>query len=94
MTAGPATSHVLDNVVWHALRGRQAGLAEWETSGRAARFDPEVSIFAAVRQLDDEGWAAQAELVGPGGTAILFRDEIPAPPPAHWIEGSRVGMAP
>lgn len=79
------TEEVLDNVVWHALRGPQASLAQWDTQGRAVRFDPEVSVFTGVDQLDDARWAAQAELVGPGGATLLFRDRVP-PPPAGWRE--------
>ncbi|MDG2304231.1 MAG: GNAT family N-acetyltransferase [Candidatus Binatia bacterium] len=85
MTPATATENVLDNVAWHALRGPQARLSQWEEHGRAGRFDPEVTVFTAVDRLDDEAWAAQARLVGPGGTTILFRDEVPTPP-AGWQE--------
>ena len=76
---------VLDNPVWHALRGPQSRFVQSDASGRAVRYDPEVALFGAVDTLDDEGWKAQAELVGPEGFAVLFRDEIP-PPPAGWNE--------
>ncbi len=85
MIPATATENVLDNVVWHALRGPQADLAQWSPNGRAARFQPEIAVFAAVDQLDDDGWAAQAELVGAGGAALLFRDHVPTPP-AGWDE--------
>lgn len=85
MTTAAATESVLDNVVWHALRGPQARHAEWEGDGRAGRFDPEVAVFTAVDRLDDESWAAQAALVGSGGATILFRDEVPTPP-RGWDE--------
>lgn len=85
MTPAPATENVLDNVVWHALRGPQADLAEWNEGKRACRFDPEVAIFTAVDRLDEEGWAAQADLVGDGGATILFRDQVDTPP-RGWTE--------
>lgn len=78
-----ATGHPLDNVVWHALRGPQASFAQWEATGRAGRFDPKVAVFSAVERLDADAWRAQADLVGPGGVTLLFRDTVPAPP-AGW----------
>ena len=75
----------LDNVVWHALRGRQSRFAERHASGRALRFHPRVSIFCGVERLDEDGWAAQADFAGEGGVAFLFRDEVPALPPG-WAE--------
>ena len=83
--AGPKTDEVLDNAVWYALHTRQSHFAEAGPCGRAIRFDREVAAFGAVDQLDAEGWAAQAELAGPQGFAVLFRDEVP-PPPAGWNE--------
>ena len=67
---GAAAPHVLDRVVWAALHGPQAAFAE--RHGRAVRFHPEVSSFAA---LDDEtdlrAWADAARMVGPGGVLML-----------------------
>lgn len=85
MTPATATENVLDNVVWHALRGPQASLAEWSSGRRAVRYDQEVAIFGAVDRLDEEGWRALADLVGPGGVTILFREAISKPPPG-WDE--------
>ncbi len=68
----------LDNVVWHSLTSHHRGLAE--SAGRARRYPPAVSVFAAVDEFDDESWADLADLIGPGGHAALFRDEIPLPP--------------
>ena len=62
----------LDNPVWHALTGPQASFSEG--SSLALRFQTEVAVFAALP--DDVGrdaWKALAELVGPGGSAVLFR---------------------
>ncbi len=68
----------LDNVVWQALTSHQRALAE--RAGRARRYPPAVSVFAAVDEFDAEAWADLAELIGPGGHAALFRDQIPLPP--------------
>jgi ribosomal protein S18 acetylase RimI-like enzyme len=76
-----AAEDVLDNVVWHSLRSRHGALAEG--TGRARRYPPEVSVFGAVDTLDDGGWAALTDLVGPGGSTVLFRREI-GEPPAGW----------
>jgi ribosomal protein S18 acetylase RimI-like enzyme len=72
----------LDNVVWHSLIGPRSHLAERQ--GRAARFDPEVSVFAAVD--DDAGpeaWDDLADLIGPGGVAVLGRRTLRLPP--GWV---------
>ncbi|HEY7071776.1 MAG TPA: GNAT family N-acetyltransferase [Acidimicrobiales bacterium] len=68
----------LDNVVWHSLIGPRSGLAE--RRGRAARFDPGVSVFAAVD--DDatpEAWGDLSDLLGPGGVAVLGRRTLRIP---------------
>jgi ribosomal protein S18 acetylase RimI-like enzyme len=68
----------LDNVAWHALTGRQATLGTVE--GRAARFDPAVSPFGAVDDLDaEEAWDDLARIVGPGGVAVLFAPIVEIP---------------
>ena len=72
---------VLDNAVWHALSSGHAALAEG--TGRARRYPADVSIFGATDGLGDDDWAALADLVGPGGTTVLFRREI-GPVPAGW----------
>lgn len=76
-------SHPLDNMAWWALTGPQAGLAEADRTGPVRRFRRPIAPFSAVEHLDDDGWWALADLVGPGGVAILFRAEIPDPP-AGW----------
>jgi GNAT superfamily N-acetyltransferase len=77
---------VLDNAVWHSLCDRHAALAEG--TGRARRYPAELSVFSGVDTLDDGGWDALAELVGPGGGAVLFRPDIPAVPPG-WRDAGR-----
>lgn len=80
---------VLDNAVWHSLRGahREFALA----TGAAARYDPEVSVFAALRDDADDAaedaWRDLATLVGDAGTGALFR-AAPVVVPAGW---TRVG---
>jgi GNAT superfamily N-acetyltransferase len=72
---------VLDNAVWHALRGPQSRFALG--SARARRFDPEVVPFAALPDAEmADDWEALRHLVGAGGTAVLFRARIE--PPAGW----------
>lgn len=78
MSAG----HPLDNMAWHALDGPQADLAESASVDGARRFRRAVAPFSAVDELDADGWRFLADLVGPGGVAILFRAEVPTPPPA------------
>jgi predicted GNAT family acetyltransferase len=70
--------HVLDNPVWHALTGTHATVAE--RSGLAARYVPEVAIFAGIA--DDAtpiAWDALGELVGPDGIANLARRGLDVP---------------
>lgn len=74
-------AHVLDNPVWHSLVGAHADLGT--RLGKAARYDPEVSPFAAVSDAADlEAWADLAELVGPGGTVVLA--PVVDPPATGW----------
>jgi ribosomal protein S18 acetylase RimI-like enzyme len=86
LTVPVAPEDVLDNAVWHALRTRHEPLAEG--TGRARRYVPALSVFGGVDTLDTDGWAALAELVGPGGTTVLFRPALPAVP-AGWRERAR-----
>jgi ribosomal protein S18 acetylase RimI-like enzyme len=78
--------HVLDNPVWHALAGPQAAVAQGDRL--ALRYDPEVSVFAAVA--DDpvpDSWGALGAIVGSGGSAVIVRDVVPVPP--GWTEQFR-----
>jgi predicted GNAT family acetyltransferase len=78
---------VLDNPVWHALSGPQATVAEG--NGLALRYDPAVSVFAAVADAPtDESWDALREVVGPGGAAVVVRDVVPVPP--GWTDRFRM----
>jgi len=84
----PDREALLDNVVWHALRGPLAHCADASSTPRAVRFDPEINLFTAVERTDEAGWAALGEMVGRGGFVALFRDVVPAPP-AGWQEHYR-----
>jgi ribosomal protein S18 acetylase RimI-like enzyme len=77
----------LDNVVWHALTGPQApvALAHPSADPRAARFPPEMSVFAAMAdEPTPDSWVALAALVGPEGVTVLFRDQVAVP--SGWTE--------
>ena len=71
----PTSDNALDNVVWHALQSRQSKLAQTESSGRAARFDPAVCLFGAVESrerlielLDD--------VIGDQGACVALGDDL------------------
>ena len=71
-------SHILDNAAWAALTGPQA---EWaEVSGSARRFPVDVSPFGAIADHANlQCWRDLANLVGPGGTAVLTGRQIQTP---------------
>jgi len=79
---------LLDNSVWHSLAHAHEEFAERE--GEAARYDPDVSIFAGLGEDTDAGWRDLAAVVGSSGIAVLFRAEMP-PLPAGWtrLDGGR-----
>lgn len=66
----------LANMAWHALKTVHAGVAEG--SGRARRYDTDVSVFAAIADDSPAAWADLGELVGPQGIAVLFRADAVA----------------
>jgi ribosomal protein S18 acetylase RimI-like enzyme len=73
--------HPLDNAVWSALSGPHAVHADGH--GLARRYDPEVSVFAAVVDDTAEAWDDLAALTAPGQVAVLFRPP-PIPLPDGW----------
>lgn len=76
-----------DNPFWHSLRGPLSDLAEGDE--HAARFQPDVNVFAALPDEPDErSWKSLAHLVGPGGTAVLCRSEVVVPD--GWTPGRPV----
>lgn len=76
-------AHPLDNAVHASLTTYQADIAE--TFGTASRYPADINVFHAVDRCDETGWADLAALVGPRGTAVLFRDEVPEPPPGWKV---------
>jgi ribosomal protein S18 acetylase RimI-like enzyme len=72
----------LDNPVWHALTGAQGRFAEG--FGPARRYQTDVAAFSALPdEPETDAWAALADLVGPGGIAVLFRPSA-VTLPADW----------
>jgi ribosomal protein S18 acetylase RimI-like enzyme len=74
-------THPLDNPVHASLAGPHAAFAE--RRGNVLRYPPGMSPFIGMPE--DPGsadWAAAAELIGPGGTAVALG--MPAPFPDGW----------
>ena len=80
---------LLDNVTWHALTTVQARFAE--AYGDARRYDPDVSVFAAIDTGSASEWDDLAQLVGSGGTAALFRADMPEVPDAWAVLVDGIG---
>lgn len=74
-------SELLDNMMWHALVGPHAHLAEG--SGLVRRYHPDIAFFAAVEHVGPEAWEALEALVGPKHTVFLTGSVVNAVP-AHW----------
>jgi len=81
---------VLDNAVWAALTTHHDSLAT--SHGRARRYPSDVSPFCAVESTDAAAWRDLASLVGPSGTAVLFRGQIGAIPDGWTVEFSGGGQ--
>ncbi|MCB1380403.1 MAG: GNAT family N-acetyltransferase [Alphaproteobacteria bacterium] len=64
-------AHVLDNPVWSALTGRQAGIALG--SDRARRYLPDISPWAALADDTPEALDELATLVPADGSVFLVR---------------------
>jgi ribosomal protein S18 acetylase RimI-like enzyme len=75
-------AHPLDNPAWSALNGAHRAYAE--VVGPARGYQPDVSVFSAVDELDGEAWAALAELASRHGSVTLTRPD-PVEPPAGWV---------
>ena len=76
-----AADSVLDNAAWYSLTGGHADLAE--VHGRARRYPPDVSPFAALPDdADAAAWADLAALVGPGHDVAVAGGHVPPP---SWI---------
>jgi ribosomal protein S18 acetylase RimI-like enzyme len=73
--------HSLDPIIWNALTGPQAHLAE--AAGSARRFPPAVTTLGALAEPDEGGFASLAQLQKPGELTALFLDAQPRLP-AGW----------
>jgi ribosomal protein S18 acetylase RimI-like enzyme len=72
----------LDNPAWHALTTHHVRFAEGDE--RARRYQHDVAPFAALPDdTDADAWGALAKLVGPAGTALIFRT-IETKAPTDW----------
>ncbi|SDS97060.1 FR47-like protein [Friedmanniella luteola] len=78
---GTAAAHPLDAATWASLTGPHRRLAEGR--GRARRYPPDLSPFAALSSPDDErAWADLHHLQGPDQAVLLagppgFTDALP-----------------
>jgi len=79
---------VLDNPVWHSLKGRLSHFASVDSTADLVHFDPEVNLFSGVDQNDQDMWTRIAEHIDLEDHCALFRDSI-APPPGGWEEHFR-----
>src|SRR5581483_8892387 len=71
------TTHILDNIGWHAIVGPHAALAD--RNGSAGRYHLDVAPFSAVSDpASDEAWRDLAELAGPAHPAVLFAPGLEA----------------
>jgi ribosomal protein S18 acetylase RimI-like enzyme len=67
-----ADVHPLDNPIWHALTGPQAGFAEGK--GRVYRYRTDVAPFAALPdEPEADDWESLSALLGADGLAVMAR---------------------
>jgi len=87
---GQTSDDVLDAPVWDSLTWAHAAFAE--RHGSAARYDAEVSVFAAMAPGSGAaGFADLAALLGPGGRAVV--PFVGVDPPDGWaVELDRPGV--
>src|SRR5688572_2723372 len=79
---------MLTNPIWHALTTEQTHFAV--RNGDAARFQPEVTALAGLREPTDAALAALAGLLAPGDVLGILLDAPLALPPSL----ARVDAAP
>jgi len=77
------SDHLLDNAAWHALGTHHATFAVGH--GRARRYAPDVSVFAAVDEVTDAAWSDLGTLAGEARFVCLFRREVADPPPGWKV---------
>jgi ribosomal protein S18 acetylase RimI-like enzyme len=76
-----ALAEELDAPVWAALSGPHSAFAE--ISGRARRYDPDVSAWCGVEALTPAAWQDLRELAGPGAVAVFFQRAPVSVPEGH-----------
>lgn len=83
-------THPLDNPVWDSLNGAQSAFAL--RHGEAARFDPDVTVFAALADhAGASAWDDLATLAEPGAQLVVV--DAPVDPPGAWeIVGRFAGV--
>lgn len=83
-------THPLDNPVWNSLNGAQSHFAL--RHGAAARFDPDVTVFAAMADgAAPSAWDDLAKLAEPGTHLVVV--DAPLDPPDGWeIVGRIAGV--
>lgn len=74
-----SSSSPLDNAVWVALTVAHEHFAE--AHGSARRYRPDVAPFGGVDEFTPQTWDDLAHLCPAGNPVVLFRPEIPDPPP-------------
>jgi ribosomal protein S18 acetylase RimI-like enzyme len=84
------TLEPLDDPAWSSLTGAQ----KWASEGTdlARRYHPEVSVFAALRDVGPQAWDDLRDLVGPGRVAVLFRADLPVAPPGWSVVFEAAGF--
>ena len=80
---------MLDNAVWHSLVHAHPRFAE--RAGAAARYQPDVSVFAAIDDTADSGWDDLATLLRPDHPGALFRPGPVIVPPGWARHGGGEG---
>jgi ribosomal protein S18 acetylase RimI-like enzyme len=82
---GAPRSELLDNPVWSALSGPQAGIAH--IVGGAARYPEDVALFGALADdTDPAAWAELARIAGPAGVLLVGVSTVPE----GWAAGTAV----
>ena len=81
--------HLLDNPVWHALRGPHARFAVGR--GLALHYQRDVAAFSAIDESSAQAYADLALDLPAGTEARLVRREVD-PLPDGWVEVSRIRL--
>jgi GNAT superfamily N-acetyltransferase len=78
---------LFDSAVWWSLLSGHRHLAE--THGRAVRYHPDVTPFAAVESFDEGSWNDLRALVGASSSCVLSGAHIPVDLPPGWSQKAR-----